>query len=126
MKLRSAALSALLIITVWLNGSPFAGPASPSTGTLLDDLTEGQVVNGFRATALYLDDSDKPFGTRLIHTKTGFTLDYIQIQSVPQVFVWVKSFPTSDRGEPHTQEHLLLGKGNVGRAHASLESMSLV
>jgi Zn-dependent M16 (insulinase) family peptidase len=45
---------------------------------------------------------------------------------VPQVFAWVNSFPTSDRGEPHTQEHLLLGKGNVGRAHSGLEGMSLV
>ncbi|HEX8116196.1 MAG TPA: hypothetical protein VF521_02880, partial [Pyrinomonadaceae bacterium] len=26
---------------------------------------------------------------------------------------------------PHTQEHLLLGKGNMGRAHGALESMSL-
>ena len=28
--------------------------------------------------------------------------------------------PTSDKGEPHTQEHLLLGKGNRGRAVATL------
>ena len=30
-----------------------------------------------------------------------------------------------EMGEPHTQEHLLLGKGNVGRTHSGLESMSL-
>jgi Zn-dependent M16 (insulinase) family peptidase len=29
-------------------------------------------------------------------------------------------------GEPHTQEHLLLGKGSVGRAVSSAETMSLV
>ncbi|MBK7470179.1 MAG: hypothetical protein IPI73_05640 [Betaproteobacteria bacterium] len=35
------------------------------------------------------------------------------------------TFPTSDMGEPHTQEHLLLGKGNKGRAVATLEPMAL-
>ena len=32
------------------------------------------------------------------------------------------TFPTSNMGEPHTQEHLLLGKGNKGRAVASLRA----
>ncbi|HVF66495.1 MAG TPA: hypothetical protein VM914_02445 [Pyrinomonadaceae bacterium] len=90
-----------------------------------DSLKEGDVVEGFRAEAVYLNDSDKPFGARLRHAKTGFTLDFLEIQSVPQVFAWVNSFPTSDRGEPHTQEHLLLGKGNKGRAHSGFEGMSL-
>jgi Zn-dependent M16 (insulinase) family peptidase len=90
-----------------------------------DSLKEGDVVEGFRAEAVYLNDSDKPFGARLRHARTGFTLDFLEIQSVPQVFAWVNSFPTSDRGEPHTQEHLLLGKGNKGRAHSGLEGMSL-
>jgi len=83
------------------------------------------MLNGFRTEAVYLNDSDKAFGARFRHARTGFTLDYLEIQSVPQAFAWVNSFPTSDRGEPHTQEHLLLGKGNVGRAHSGLESMSL-
>jgi Zn-dependent M16 (insulinase) family peptidase len=64
-------------------------------------------------------------GGRFIHEQTGFTLDLLQIQSVPQGFIWVNTFPTSDMGEPHTQEHLLLGKGNKGRAVASQEDMSL-
>ena len=100
-------------------------PARQSSQLSFDKLSEGQTVAGFRAEAVYLDDSDKPFGARFRHARTGFTLDFLQIQSVPQVFAWVNSFPTSEMGEPHTQEHLLLGKGNVGRAHAGLESMSL-
>ena len=44
----------------------------------------------------------------------------------PQAFIWVTTFPTSNMGEPHTQEHLLLGKGNKGRALGSQEPMSLV
>ncbi len=44
---------------------------------------------------------------------------------MPQAFTWVNTFPVSDKGEPHTQEHLLVGKGNVGRALAAGESMTL-
>ncbi|HWS53580.1 MAG TPA: hypothetical protein VN228_05615 [Pyrinomonadaceae bacterium] len=99
--------------------------AQQNTTAALERLTENQLVNGFRAEAVYLDAADRPFGARLRHERSGFTLDYLEIQSVPQAFMWVNSVPTSDRGEPHTQEHLLLGKGNVGRTHSSLEGMSL-
>jgi Zn-dependent M16 (insulinase) family peptidase len=102
-----------------------AQQSSQGSNVSFDKLAEGQTVNGFRVEAVYLNDSDKPFGARFRHARTGFTLDFLQIQSVPQVFAWVNSFPTSEMGEPHTQEHLLLGKGNVGRTHAGLESMSL-
>jgi Zn-dependent M16 (insulinase) family peptidase len=88
-------------------------------------LTEGLTVNGFRTTAVYLNDADRPMGARFLHQRSGFTLDVLDIQSVPQAFVWVKTYPTSDMGEPHTQEHLLLGKGNKGRDVANRESTSL-
>ncbi len=104
---------------------PLVVVAQQSHSLSLDKLTEGKEINGFRAEALYLNDADKPFGARFRHQRTGFTLDFLELQSVPQVLMWVNSFPTSDRGEPHTQEHLLLGKGNAGRAHSSLEEMSL-
>jgi Zn-dependent M16 (insulinase) family peptidase len=64
-------------------------------------------------------------GARFVHEPTGFVFDALGIESVPQSFVWVNTFPTSDMGEPHTQEHLLLGKGNVGRGVAGLEQMSI-
>jgi Zn-dependent M16 (insulinase) family peptidase len=88
-------------------------------------LSPGTTLHGFRADALYLDDAGRPIGARFIHARTGFIFDLLEIQSVPQAFIWVNSFPTSDMGEPHTQEHLLLGKGNRGRAVANLQSMSL-
>jgi len=91
-----------------------------------ESLAPGKVVNGFRTVALYTDESNKPLGARFVHTRTNFTLDVLRIQSVPQGHIWVNSFPTSDMGEPHTQEHLLLGKGSVGRAVSSAETMSLV
>jgi Zn-dependent M16 (insulinase) family peptidase len=88
-------------------------------------LSEGQAISGFRTTAVYLNDSDLPMGARFTHQRSGFTLDVLDIQSVPQAFVWVRTYPSSDMGEPHTQEHLLLGKGNKGRDVANRESTSL-
>lgn len=90
-----------------------------------DALTRNQVLHGFRVDAVYLDDGDKPIGARLIHGQTGFTLDLLQIQSVPQAFIYTNTFTVSDMGEPHTQEHLLIGKGNKGRNINVLENMSL-
>ena len=91
----------------------------------LDNLSEGSRVEGFRATALYLNDAGRPMGARFVHERTGFIFDLLQIQSVPQAFIWVNTFPTSDMGEPHTQEHLLLGKGSRGRYLGSLQTMTL-
>src|SRR4051794_35495408 len=91
------------------------GAAAQVTDATLGSLSEGAKVRGFMATELYLDDADKPMGARFVHDATGFTFDYLRIETAPQGFIWVNSFPTSDMGEPHTQEHLLLGKGDRGR-----------
>jgi Zn-dependent M16 (insulinase) family peptidase len=88
-------------------------------------LTKGQTLHGFRTDAVYLDAADKPIGGRFVHLRTGFTLDLLQIQSVPQAFIYANTFTISDMGEPHTQEHLLIGKGNKGRNINVLENMSL-
>ncbi len=101
-----------------------APPAAPKE-LGLDTLGENEHVHGFTTTALYTDSADKPVGARFIHDKTGFVLDYLRIESAPQGFIWVSSFPTSDKGEPHTQEHLLLGKGDRGRKLGSFEAMAL-
>ena len=93
--------------------------------TKLGQLTKGEVVDGFRVEALYLNDSGQPIGARFIHRRSGFTLDYLQIESVPQGLTWVNSIPVGDQGEPHTQEHLLVGKGTTGRAFAGLDTMWL-
>ena len=89
-------------------------------------LTENQLLRGFRTRAIYLNDSDRPMGARFTHAKTGFTLDLLEIQSVPQAFLWVTTPPTSNMGEPHTQEHLLLSKGRIGRDLQLHETMSLI
>lgn len=104
-------------------GATAVTPAA--TDATLGSLTDGAKVRGFTAQALYLDDADKPIGARLMHDATGFTFDYLRIETAPQGFIWVSSFPTSDMGEPHTQEHLLLGKGDRGRKLGSNEAMAL-
>ena len=100
-------------------------PPAPVPEVALEGLAEGQHVHGFTAVSLYLDGADRPIGARFVHDHTGFTFDYLRIESAPQGFIWVSSFPTSDKGEPHTQEHLLLGKGDRGRKLGSFEAMAL-
>src|SRR6201999_656609 len=112
----------VILTALFLMLTPITHAADPKT---FSDVTPQTTTSGFTAAALYLDDSGQPFGARFVHTKTGFTLDLIQIQSVPQAFTWANTFPVSDKGEPHTQEHLLVGKGNVGRALAASESMTM-
>jgi Zn-dependent M16 (insulinase) family peptidase len=96
------------------------------TGISYSSLTAGRVVHGFKTVAVYLNDDDKPMGARFVHGATGLTLDLLEIQSVPQAMIGVNTFPVSDRGEPHTQEHLLVAKGNKGRGLGDFELMSLV
>jgi Zn-dependent M16 (insulinase) family peptidase len=121
---KSTLFFALLLCVSLLVGQ--VPPASAQTKNVsFAGLSKGQKLNGFRAESVYLNDADQPFGARFIHERTGFTLDLLQIQSVPQSFLWVKTFTVSDMGEPHTQEHLLIGKGNKGRNVNSTESMSM-
>lgn len=91
----------------------------------LDRLRPGDVVKGFRATALYLDESDRPIAARFVHLRTRHTLDLLRIESVPQAYTWINTIPVSDQGEPHTQEHLLLLKGTAGRRLSTRQTMSL-
>ncbi|MBV8519384.1 MAG: hypothetical protein JO197_18475 [Acidobacteria bacterium] len=112
-------MSALLLASALVTLSAFAADLS------LDKLKKGDVADGFRVEAVYLDDAGQPLGARFIHKRSGFTLDYLQIESVPQGYTWVNSIPVGDQGEPHTQEHLLLGKGTTGRAFAGLDTMWL-
>ncbi len=107
------------------NGGGSSSVGKPADSSELGALAEGTKLHGFTTTTLYLDDADKPVGARFIHDATRFTLDYLRVETAPQGFIWVTSFPTSDKGEPHTQEHLLLLKGDRGRQLGSTEVMEL-
>ena len=91
----------------------------------MKDLRQNQKIADFLVENIYLNETGQAMGTRFRHIPSGFVLDLLRIQSIPQAFIWVNSFPPSDQGEPHTCEHLLLGKGTKGRYVASLEDMSL-
>ncbi|MEJ7611643.1 MAG: insulinase family protein [Ferruginibacter sp.] len=91
----------------------------------LGSLKQNQKTNGFTAQAVYLNDAGQPMGARFFHDRTGFTFDLLQIESVPQTFIYVNSLPVSDKGEPHTQEHLLITKGNKGHELNTRQGMSL-
>ncbi|HEX8154732.1 MAG TPA: hypothetical protein VF698_16490 [Thermoanaerobaculia bacterium] len=102
-----------------------AATAQTKTAVSLDSLKKGQNVGDWRAEAVYLNGEEKPIGARFVHRASGFTLDLMQIESVPQGYTYVNSIPVGDQGEPHTQEHLLLGKGTTGREFAGLDTMWL-
>ncbi|GAB4327276.1 MAG: hypothetical protein Kow0074_22530 [Candidatus Zixiibacteriota bacterium] len=91
----------------------------------LDNLAPNARIADFRVETVYENDAGVAMGARFRHVPSNFVLDLLRIQSVPQAFMWVNSPPPSDQGEPHTCEHLLLGKGTKGRYVASLEDMSL-
>lgn len=113
----------VLLSLVFAQAAPMlaqTAEANPYAG-----LKKGQELQGFRTDAVYTDGADKPMGARFVHARTGFTVDLLQIQSVPQGYIWVNSYTVSDMGEPHTQEHLLIGKGNKGRNINVVENMSL-
>jgi hypothetical protein len=93
---------------------PSAAVATPAPSSLAS-LTEGEQTAGFAVRAIYVDDQGRPRGARLVHERTRFVFDLLTIESAPQAFVYATTYPTSDGGAPHTQEHLLLGKGNKGR-----------
>jgi len=91
----------------------------------MKNLEPDQKIASFSVEAVYDNESGIPMGARFRHAPSGFVLDILRIQSVPQAFMWVNSFPSSDKGEPHTCEHLMLGKGTRGRYVGSLEEMIL-
>ena len=102
------------------------GIALPVKGdNVIEKLKKDQKIADFRVEHIYENDLGNAMGARFRHIPSGFVLDLLRIQSVPQAFIWVNSPPPSDQGEPHTCEHLLLGKGTKGRYVASLEDMSL-
>ncbi len=118
MKLRFTILLFSLTIGTFL-------PVFAQQGGGLESLTAQQKLQRFTTQAVYLNDAGQPMGARFIHDRTGFIFDLLQIESVPQTFIWVNTLPVSDKGEPHTQEHLLITKGNKGHELNTREGMSL-
>lgn len=90
-----------------------------------ENLQKNDKIKGFIVESLYEDGTGKAMGGRFVSERYGFVVDLLSIQSVPQAFFWIKTPAKWDKGEPHTCEHLLLGKGATGKHVAALEEMSL-
>lgn len=105
-------------------GTLSAARPSPAEGGWLTHFQERQERSGFVVEHLYLDSRDQPAGACLRH-RSGFTLDLLPMETAPQSFVWISAPPLDDKGEPHTLEHLLLGKGRRGLSVANAEEFRL-
>jgi len=90
----------------------------------LDRFEEGRQDHGFTCRHLYLDARGRTAGACLEH-ESGFLLDLLPMETAPQAFVWISTPVTGHRGEPHTLEHLLLGKGRRGLSVANAEEFRL-
>lgn len=91
----------------------------------LSGLTPGQERSGFRVVNLYCDENRRIAGVKLEHIRTGAPVFFLQMETVPQVLMWIDTPATSDQGLPHALEHLLAGKGTKGRYSTLLREMRL-
>ena len=85
----------VMLLDPALSAQPSRARATRAGRVSLGMLSPGQRVDGFRSAAIYLNDADRPMGGRFIHERSGFVLDLLQIQSVPQGFIWTITLPTS-------------------------------
>ena len=91
----------------------------------LVDLKKDQQVGDLRVCNLYSDADGHIAGVKLSHRPTGAPIYLFQVETVPQVFMWVDTPATSNKGLAHALEHLLAGKGTKGRYVNLLKDMRL-
>jgi Zn-dependent M16 (insulinase) family peptidase len=107
---------------VWRQSSE---PHSPSHPASLAMFHAGEVIAGFRVIAAYTNHAEDIVGLRLTHVPTGMPLHFLQMETVPQAAIMIRTVPQSDDGAAHALEHLLVGKGTKGRALQLLADMRL-
>lgn len=98
--------------------------AEQAKASVLERFNEQAQLRNFSCRHLYLDSKGEVAGACLVHS-SGFTLDLLPMDTAPQAFVWINTPVADDRGEPHTLEHLLLGKGRRGLSVANAEEFRL-
>lgn len=91
----------------------------------LSDLRQGERIGDFEVANVYADADNQIVGAKFLHTTTGAPIYVLQIDTTPQVFMWVDTPADSNRGLPHALEHLLVGKGTTGRYCTLLTGMRL-
>lgn len=91
----------------------------------VSEFERGDQIASFGVEARFDGADQQPAGVRFIHGPTGMPVDVLRFDSIPQAMLWVETPPGSDRGEPHTGEHLVLGKGRKARYASLLLDMSM-
>lgn len=112
----------MILLFAWFQapGRMSAGPREQLSG-----LQRDQQLADFRVANLYCDQQGKIIGAKFWHVSTGAPIFLMQIETVPQVFMWIDTPDESNRGLPHSLEHLLAGKGTKGRYFTLLRDMRL-
>lgn len=88
-------------------------------------LKPDQMIADLQVSHLYAGSDQQLVGAKFQHKPTGAPIYFFQIETVPQVFMWVDTPPDSDKGLAHSLEHLLGGKGTKGRYVRLLNEMRL-
>lgn len=91
----------------------------------LSTLKNNQELAGFRVASLYSGPGGRIVGAKFWHIATGAPVYFLQIETVPQVFTWIDTPADSNKGLPHSLEHLLAGRGTTGRYYSLLANMRL-
>jgi Zn-dependent M16 (insulinase) family peptidase len=118
----------LSLAVVFLFGAQLALCASSRTtqpGVKLSDLKRGQRIADFEVTNLYTDSGNAVVGVKFLQSGTGAPIYILQMDTVPQAFMWIDTPVDSNKGLPHALEHLLAGKGTTGRYCTLLTGMQL-
>jgi Zn-dependent M16 (insulinase) family peptidase len=93
--------------------------------TNLANLKENQELADFRVANLFSDSAGQVVGLKLWHVPTGTPVFFLQMETVPQAFIWINAPASSNDGLAHALEHLLAGKGTKGRYATLLRDMRL-
>lgn len=112
----------ILFLFFWV---PVASSAASGAPVRLSELRAGQRIADFEVANLYADAGKQIVGAKFVHSATGAPIYILQIDTTPQVFMWVDTPVDSNRGLPHALEHLLVGKGTTGRYCTLLTGMRL-
>ena len=70
----------------------------------LSALERDQTLAEFRVANLYSDAQGKIMGVKLWHIPTGAPVFLLQIETLPQAFMWIDTPDNSNRGLAHSLE----------------------
>jgi Zn-dependent M16 (insulinase) family peptidase len=112
----------ILLIVSWLIFAPLCYPA---TSQGLSEFKRDETLGTLRVANLFADSHGKIVGAKFRDIRTGAPVYLLQIETVPQAFMWVDTPADSNAGVAHALEHLLSGKGTKGRYVSLLNEMRL-